>query len=477
MSLYPYTPKRRLPPIGVGNFIPNVTDSAWDRPHTDVAAASWLPLADTTINRSMGFTVWRETSKNMDYFVILPGKLVALTPETLSEQLQSETGPLGRMVPAGVRKAWAAASTSTVILEYRQVDVDNRIEDLTTGLPVTAGDKSYTKLQVATALAKRGLLAKTGSGTALTDYAALETFISKPVGVCEVAQLAWAGGDGLHPNGLRFSNYKRQHKGTFLCAYTLCMPHAPASLSPTTEAFPEDIEVLAAGLEALGAGVTSWITGAGGELTTLGLNLRYGTPLHQDYLGLVLGTRNVEHAFHLPITVTDSDSVDITSTVLKNEVTSIDDLTRAGDFYLDRTLGILFMYVSGGAVVPAELVGASITFPVYSSHTDALSALGCVVGAIKPGDLLTYDKLSNWVPSTFASGTAVQAYDAATEVCGQALTFARYPDENLLMVQTFWEDLGTGLKDRMPGSATRGFNDNQTYALGGRFMIKVRTKF
>jgi hypothetical protein len=477
MSLYPYTPKRRLPPIGIGNFIPNVTDSAWDRPHSDVAAAAWLPLADTTINRSMGFTVWRETSKNMDYFVILPGKVVALTPETLSEQIQSETGPLGRMVPAGVRKAWAAAAHGAVILEYRQVDVDNRIEDLTTGLPVTAGDKSYTKLQVATALAKRGLLAKTGSGTAIGDYAALETFISRPVGVCEVAQLAWAGGDGLHPNGLRFSNYKRQHKGTFLCAYTLIMPHAPASLTPVTEDMPADMDALCTNLSELGGGAALWITGAGGELTALGLNVRYGTPLHQDYLGLVLGTRNVEHAFHIPMTILDTDDVDITATILKNEVGSIDDLSSEGDFFLDRTLGILFMYVDGGTTAPAALTDGSISFPVYSSHSDALSALGCVVGAIKPGDLLTYDKLSNWVPVEATASTAALAYTQAIEVCGQALTFARYPDENLLMVQTFWEDLGTGLKDRMPGSATRGFNDNQTYALGGRFMIKVRTKF
>lgn len=484
-----YTPSHREMPLPYGNMIPNVTHSTSDRPHSDVAAAAWLPLADTDVNRSMGFFV-RVQYPAKDYFVITPGKAVAVTRENLG--LSYDEGPLGRLVPAGVRICWAAAGNGDTILEYGAVDVSEGIEDLTSGAPVTAA-VSYTKAQVTAALIKRALL-RPSEG--------LEAFISKPVGVLPQSALAWCGGDGLQPVGYRKHNYKKQHKSSLLCDWVLRLPYVPSGTLTAVEvpsiatvvASINEIETSAevpsssthAGLG--GAAATqdgAWVTGAGGEMLSIGLS-KFGVPSHSDYVGLVLGVYRADAAPHLPVKIFSTGGVDKTSSVLVRQVACIDDLSREGDYYISLEPGILFIYESGGNALPTGLAATDyVTISAHSKHETYVSDLASIVGDVRPGDQLVIDGKSNFRPyiarpAETQTGTAgsvdyvdPSTFDRPEDIVGQVLTFKRYPSESMQMVKTFYDNLPTGLADAMPGSATGGYTQNLTYAGGGRFEVIV----
>lgn len=470
-----YSPNFRPVPLPFGNLIPNVTHSDSVRPHSDVAAAAWLPLSETQTNQDAGFFVTQE-EQTKDFIVITPGKLVAVTRESLG--LSYDVGPVGRLVPAGVRIAWAAAAGGNDILEYTATDVAQFIEDLTTGAPVAAA-VSYTKTEVETALVKRGLLRPSESA---------EDFISAPVGVIPQSAYAWCGGDGLQPAGYRFHNYKRQHKSQLLCDWALRLPYVPSSslvsrvapaISATVAAIGE-VETPASGTDA------AWITGAGGELATLGLDSRYGTPAHSDYVAAVLGAMRIEAAPHLPFRVGTSGGTDKSAQVLVRRVNCIDDLSYDGDYYIDTEMGIVFFYEAGGNALPNGLDATDLfVFSQHSVHVDAISALVSVVGDVRPGDYLVCDAKSNFRPFV-ARPAETQAnnagsadyvdpatYDNAEDIVAQVLTFSRYPDESMDKVKTFYDNLPTGLADKMPGSATGGYTDNLTYAGGGQFEVVI----
>lgn len=469
-----YSPNWRGPRTPYGNLVPNVTHSSSERPHSDVAAAAWLPINDSATNQGMGFFVRREEPTG-DYLVMTPGKLVAVTRENLG--LEYDEGPLGRLVPAGVRINWAAAASGTNIIEYTALDVAEFIEDVTTGEPVAAA-VSYTKNQVTVALRARGLLRSTESA---------EEFISKPVGVAPQSVYAWCGGDGLQPAGYRQHNYKRQHKSQLLCDWALRLPFVPpAALVQTTTVAVTGNE--ATGIADLEAGVNTWVTGGGGGLAALGLTARYGTPAHSDYVGFVVGAHRIEVAPHIPMLITSGGN-DITSQVAVRRMSSINDLSYEGDYYIDTELGIIFFYESGGNALPNGLtVGDIINVSAHGALAPGAAAyvtdLASVGGDVRPGDLLVCDAQSNFRPfvprpaETTIVDNQVEYVDPATydrpeDVVAQVLTFSRYPDEGMDMVKTFYDNLPTGLADRMPGSATEGYTDNLTYALGGQFEVIV----
>lgn len=453
-------PPLRGPVTPYGNLIPGATHSESVTPHTDVAPASWLPLAETDTNKKNGFSVWKEENKR-DYIVITTGKPVALTRENLG--LGYDDGPEGRVVPAGVRVAWAAAAAGDAVIEYGAIDVQERIQDITTGQPVEA-PVSYTKAQVTAALQKRGLIYSSESA---------EDLISLPVGVINISAYAWCGGDGIQPAGYRFRNYKRQHKVSLLCDWVLSVPQVPSpqltsldvvaiDSTPTTGSTLESI----AGTETpKNAGDVSWVTGDNDEIGTLGLDVRYGN-LGTDYVGIVLGARRIEVVPHLQFKITRG-GVDITSTVAKNRVGSPSELSSDGDFYVDTEMGIIFFYEEDGDGLPAGLQAADvISFAKQANHTDYVSSLVSAVGDIRPGDLVVVDALSNF--RKFVSGT-----DKPEEVVGQVLTLSRYPREAMAMTKTYHDELPTGLKDKMPGSATEGYTDSQTYGGGGQFHVLI----
>lgn len=473
-----YLPNYKPLPVPYGNIVPNVTHSPSERPHSDVAAAAWLPLTSSAVNLANGFFV-RTEGPTGDYIVLTPGKLVAVTRENLG--LTYDDGPVGRVVPAGVRIAWAAAADDDDVLEYGATDVSEMIEDLTTGAPVAAA-VVYTKEEVVAGLVGRGLLAPSE---------ALEDFVSRPVGVIPQSMYAWCGGDGLNPTAYRHHNYKRQHKSQLLCDWVLRVPFVPGSTLvnrdiPAISAVVTDVSEVETPDT---AGDAAWCTGAGGQLASVltlsGTGTRYGTLAHSDYVGLVLGALRIEHAPHIPITITRSGS-DITSTIMVRRLQRINDLTQVGDYYVDLDLGIVFFYESGGNALPSGMAANDIiSFRQHSAHVQSVSDLACIVGDVRPGDLLVCDAKSNFRPFV-ARPAETQAenagstdyvdpttYDRPEDVVAQVLTFSRYPRESMERVKTFYDNLPTGILDKMPGSATGGYTDNLTYASGGQFEVVI----
>ena len=475
-----YTPNFRLPPLGIGNLIPGFTHSDSVRPHTDAAVAGWLPLYASADNKANGFFVRQEETTG-DYIVITCGKLVAFTRENLG--MTWDDGPVGRLVPAGVKLAWAAAAGGTDILEYDATDVAQRTQDLTTGNAVTAA-VTYTKAQVTLALQERGLI---------LDSESCEDFISEPVGLLAGSAYQWAGGDGLQPRGYRFHNYKRQHKNALLCDYVIRLPFVPLNTQVSRD-LPAIATVIADIIETetpAVAGDAAWATGAGGHLAAEGMDTKYGTIAHTDYVAAVLGAPRIEVAPHLPLVITTAGGVDKTSTVITRRVKSPNDLTTVGDYYVDSDWGIVFFYEAGGNALPTGMIATDIIkFNQHGVQTTYLNDLAFISGlTVRPGDLLTFDKFSNlvkWSPTT-AGTYAIPAEPTSAEVdtvvtdalrsgariLAQVMTMSRYPREDMERVKTFFDNLPTGILDKMPGSATGGYTDSQTYASGGQFEVII----
>jgi hypothetical protein len=475
-----YTPNFRQPLVPFGNLIPNVGSSDSVRPWTNSMVAEWLPLSDSSVNTTNGFIVYPDPTSG-DYFVITPGKLVAYTRERIS--LDGLDGPTGRMVPAGVRIAWAEAADDADVLDYGTVDVTRRTQNLVTGQPVSA-PVTYEKQEVVAGLVRRGLLRQGES---------LDAFISRPVGVVPMAQFEGPGGDSVQPRGLKFHNYRRQTKSQLLCDFVLALPNTPTAVVTTTAgAFADLISGTAATalgqLNSAAASSTAaglWITPA--RFATMGLAARYGyTPTNADYVGVALRRNKLEVAPHLTFTWKDNAGVDKTATVLKRKVKHIDELRLAGDYMLDQELGIVWMFESGANALPANVASTDVISGQYIyGFSDVTSPLAHIRGIVNPGDLLVCDKWSNFAPYTprpaeeaVGDDDAVlyvdpASYDRPEDIVGQALTFSAYPREEMAKVHTWYSNLPTGVLDKMPGSATGGFTDAQTYTGSGQFIILV----
>jgi hypothetical protein len=509
-----YTPNFRAPRLPYGNLVPGWTHSASDRPHSDVTPAAWLPVNGSSTNQALGFFSFDDGTQNGDIMVIMAGKLVSLTRETLAVTnfgTDLEKGPVGRAVPAGVRVAWAAAGGSDDVLEYTSVDVEERIEDLATGLPVAAA-VTYNKDELTAALQTRGLLRSSES---------LEDFLSAPVGVLAVNAYAWAGGDGLQPRGYRKHNYKRQHKVNLLCDWVLRLAHVPVDTGDLDVPAISTLLVTAAATAALQLprfedGTPRWIAGATG--IPLSLADRY-TETTGDWVGLVVGRRRIEHSLQAPIAIRDAGSADVTDSFFVSRKSSLADVAALGDYYLDLEMGVIFFYEDGGNALPVGYDGTAmstdfdIEFSYHTAHAEQLSPYPGVVGDVRPGDFLVCDLQSNfrkyspapdvaldltavdvfvaatsggavttaatvWTASVAADETTAvdhdtSVYDRPEDIVAQVLTMSRFPSEDMAITKTFWENMPNGLKDRTPGSATRGYSDRLTYARGGQFEVLV----
>jgi hypothetical protein len=454
-------------------------------PQNDLAAAAWLPVSATATNSAAGyFTYDYQRHVFTDKVVIMPGKLVALTRETLNGDNAVSSinhGTVGRLVPAGIRLAWKAAAGDTDILEYGPEDVAERIEDLTTGLPVVAAI-AYDKDAVTLALKKRGLIG---------DAESCEALISRPIGIAANVVYAWAGGDGTQPNKLRFMNYRRENKSTFWTGqdHTLRLPVAPATTG--SEAVPA-LTTLVSTLDQFETGTARWLRGTGSVLGTL-LGARYADLTNTNWVALALGTKGVESNIYNPLVVKSSAGAVKTSGILKAEKASPNELKKAGDWFLDRDLGILFLYESGADAIPTGLVATDVVYfsysPVPAVDTAAAPAkvFAAVTGAVKPGDYLAYDKYSNFVPyiarpdETDTEGVtgSVDYIDPTTfhrpeDIVGKCYTLDRSPKADLAAVKTFHDYEGVSLADRTPGSANDGHPAEIHQSFGGQFAAIVR---
>jgi hypothetical protein len=468
-----YIPNFRKPVVPFGNIIPEVHSSSSERPWLDSQVANWLPLGDTTTNRTMGFIVYEEPVKK-DFFVITPGKLVGITRERIS--LTGFNGPVGRLVPAGIKLAWEEAAGDDVVLQYKNVDVERRTEDLATGTFV-AGEVEYTKDELTAALQSRGLLKTTET---------LSDFVSEPVGIVPQAQWESPGGDGTQPSGFKFHNYNRGNRSQILCDYVLTYPLTPSGVATTTvPVIGTVVDALSdlSALEPSSSGSGFWILPAVVESL---LGARYGAITNENFIGLSLGRRRLEVAPHLTFKITRG-ATDRTDLVLVRKKNHINELTKEGDYFVDLELGIIFFYEAGGDGIPVNLAAADVVsgqyllaFSTWTSH------LAHIRGDIYPGQLLTYDKYSNFAPfvprpaETDVDGTpgSVDLVDPSTytrpeRIVGQALTFSSYPRDGMDKVHTWYSNLPTGVLDKMPGSATGGFTDQQTYTGSGQYMVLV----
>ena len=497
---------RKFRDIDYGKPIIAPTHGDTVAPQNDLAAAAWLPISRGATNSGAGyFSYDYQRHVFTDKVVIMPGKLVALTRESLNGDNATTSinhGTVGRLVPAGIRLAWKAAIAAggtTKILKYTSKDVSERIEDLTTGLPVAAAVE-YDVDAVTLALKRRGLI-----GASET----CDAFISRPIGVAANVVYAWAGGDGTQPNKLRFMNYRRENKSTFWTGqdHTLRLPVAPVkSGTLTTLADTYKISTLA---ELESPSYPQWLLGSETVLTTL-LPVRYADLANTNWVALAFGRKNIEHNLYNPITY---GSATLSASVLKAEKGSPNELKKTGDYFVDRDLGILFMYDAGGNTFPAAgtvvtfsysptpasaLLGADATDPDADSDDQVVdvAVFAGVSGNVKPGDYLAYDKYSNFVPyvarpaevgvsvdSSAASETVAgicviwsdpAGYHRPEDIVGKCYTLDRSPKADLASVKTFHDYDGVSLADRTPGSANDGHPAEIHQSTGGQFAAIVR---
>lgn len=508
------TTYRKFRDIDYGKPIIAPTHGDTVAPQNDLAAAAWLPISAADENVAMGFHSYDyQRHVFTDKVVIMPGKLVALTRESLNgvgsgaEALNK--GTVGRLVPAGVRLAWkAAADTDEVVLKYTAADVAERIEDLGTGLPVTEA-KTYTKLVLAEKLRERGLLKPAET---------LDAFISRPIGVAANVVYAWAGGDGTQPNKLRFHNYRRENKSTFWTGqdHTLRLPVAPAKTYDTGLTIDGDLYVAGSwdGTKKLvvcgdGNGV------AAASATTIAnfyhasdvakkatytqlkgaFDGRYADlAANASALVIALGHQGVEANVYNTIevwtaTYSGGDLVKgtaITSTWLKTEKSSPASVKAVGDYFVDRDLGLLFVEASFPAT-GNTVVGFRLTAELGADAESYTGNVFAAVGkAVKPGDYLTYDRFSNFIPyiarpdeTNNDTAALVDYVDPATyhrpeDIVGKCYTLDRSPKADLAAVKTFHDYDGVSLADRTPGSANDGHPAEIHQSFGGQFAAIVR---
>lgn len=455
----------------MGRLTPPSEYSESHRPFTNSQVASWLPVV-------------RYEEEYKAWFVVSSGKVIAKSGE-------------GDMVPAGLRKAWNVA-TSTTVLTYTANDVTNKTVDLTTGSTVTAAT-SYTETQLTAALRERGLIKPTER---------CMDFISPAIGIAPYNFYARAGSDVNNPRTWNFTNYKLQENCAVSCDYSFVYPVLPALA--TTEATADRTGGAAGALEDLFDGTTDRTISDTGffSSTQIAEVTRYASDVSAGDDVVAFMTVNY------PVAVSTSESTIETSTssCLVREVNSIGDISAAGDYFWDYEVGMLFLYEAGGNAVPSPWVAASTTITYYhygaeGSSTNTPSTYACATGDLDYGQFLTYDKYSNLVPATLdiAAAPGYDAsealystdpdYDAAGTdaaislqlekavrgyvdgVIGQVIGVenygeGRYSNDYMDRVRTVY--MGeTAANMRNPGTATGGRTDALTYAKGAEKMVIV----
>jgi hypothetical protein len=423
----------------VGNLFPNV-EHAEKGPHGRLAGdfipAPWLPVD------------WNVTGGLFDkhfeaYTVVSPGKLVACTRQ--GEAIATGLGDWEdsqHLVPAGLKILFADAAAQ--VLVYSATDVAQGTIDLGTGAPVAA-PISRTRAQLAPLLIGRGLILPSEQP---------EAFISQPIGVAAHAFYQWAANNGskYNPADLKNHNFRLQSQVQVLANYQLRLPHVPTNAHTLT--MPA---TLTGGTQAAGSGTSA------SAADTVAM-ARYSGP------GAFYSVTNANiisvGLSQIPV-ATDpvTGSHDLSETApgaLTRERSSANALVIAGDWWLDREVGILFLFVAGGASVAGNLGGGAniLGWSDYSAPPATVSGYASAVGDIKPGDFLMYDTFSNFIVAPEA--TAVTTIAQFARVVGQCIGFKTYPKDLLHRVKSQYNNLGN--LNAMPGTATRGLPESLTFS-------------
>lgn len=411
----------------LGNIIPEVEYSEGIRPAFPFKPAAWLP-------------VQFKDKGDDDWFVVMPGKLLALDND-------------GRVVPAQY-------GVSGATVTYTSNDVLAGTIDITTGVAVTAG-KTVTLSTV------------DGSTAHFMGRQGVAFSASSPIGVAPYAYYQWAGDgsaldDGWNPVAYKNWNYNRQPQVAVLCDAVIKLPLIPGQVAS---------EVLSG----------TW----GGTLTigTVGVHTRTVVQAHARY-NATTGYKPVAATDTVIAFVLDNYPVakntsrtPITSNVtslLVTEVDSIAAVSSPGYFFVDYEVGVVFVYSADGQTLPTITPASTVTYFHYATAPGVYSVFSCVLSTtteLKPGDFVGVGTASNWVR------LAVDATTLPTAICGQVLGFERHPQDALDRVRTaFNPAIGTdatgamsnalassgtvnaGQMDQMPGSATGGMPDTIHYA-------------
>lgn len=425
----------------VGTITPIVDRSVADYPHGEFKPAPWLPVQ--RYDQALGAEDW---------YAISRGKVLAFDLD-------------GYLVPAGYAELFGLAGGTTV-LTYTANDVTWGTIDLSTGVAVTAAT-SYTVTQLTTALRLRGIIRHTD---------ALTTFIKPAVGYSFDNILAWAGGDGWNPNKYNFTNYNKQNQVAICTERVIAMPLLPANTGSVTigttmhnlgtELFtPNDFDSITAG---------EWYGS-----TTLAACTRYSAEVTagDDVVAVALagaGIHLAKDTSRTPITFAAAQ------TGFARERNSIAELVVAGDYWIDYEVGMIFCFEADGNAVPANTAGAT-TYYWYTFTDGSAPAAGqittyaCAYGDLKPGDFVTFDRYSNYVPATACSftitggGTSYNLY--VDQIIGQVLTVESHPRDYLQHVRTQYT--GQGTANQMPGSASGGYPTAITYSGAASLIVTI----
>jgi hypothetical protein len=451
----------------MGRITPNVEWSESHRPHFESMPAPWLP-------------VQRKEEEIEYYIVVSSGKVIAEDRN-------------GHLVPAGLRKSWNV-STVTTVLTYTATDVSEGVIDLTTGVAVT-GATSYTETQLTSALRERGLIRHTERAT---------DFISKPVGIASYNYYKAAGSDHYNPANLYQHNFRPQALAAITCDYVATYPVLPALA--TTETMAND---RTGGADALMQnyfdGTTTPRVAGWFNSTQIHEVTRYASDVAagDDIVGYM--TVNYPLAY-------DTDESTYAGSVagMVRQVSSITDISSAGDYFIDHEVGMIFFYEAGGDAIPSPWsTAATLTYYHYATagtSTNTVSTYSCATGNLEYGDFLTYDSNSNLIKATLDISDA-EGYDASESlystdpeydsqtdnaiislqlekaiqnwmegIVGQVIGTTIYPRDYLDRVHTAYYGQ-TAANMRTPGTATGGRSDQLTYSNSAERMVIVNLIF
>lgn len=451
----------------MGRITPNVEWSESHRPHFESMPAPWLP-------------VQRKEEEIEYYIVVSSGKVIAEDRN-------------GHLVPAGLRKSWNV-STVTTVLTYTATDVSEGVIDLTTGVAVT-GATSYTETQLTSALRERGLIRHTERAT---------DFISKPVGIASYNYYKAAGSDHYNPANLYQHNFRPQALAAITCDYVATYPVLPALA--TTETMAND---RTGGADALMQnyfdGTTTPRVAGWFNSTQIHEVTRYASDVAagDDIVGYM--------TVNYPLAYDTAESTYAASVAgMVRQVSSITDITSAGDYFIDHEVGMIFFYEAGGDAIPSPWsTAATLTYYHYATSgtaTNTVSTYSCATGNLEYGDFLTYDSNSNLIKATLDI-SAAEGYDASESlystdpeydsqtdntiislqlekaiqnwmegIVGQVIGTTIYPRDYLDRVHTAYYGQ-TAANMRTPGTATGGRSDQLTYSNSAERMVIVNLIF
>jgi hypothetical protein len=394
--------------------------------------AKWLPVAFTVTDRDAG----------SDAFVISEGKPVCFDST-------------GALVPAGYY--WYVTklnATTDNFVTYTATDVEWGVQDITTGEAVTAA-VAYNAITVATALVERGLV---NSTTIPSNASGCKTifglFFSLPVGLAPYDFYKYLGknedGDAV------LHNYLKQSNVQFQTEKMLDVLNRAAD-STTSDAFD------AAAITTITAPSASGDFPEAGQVWTaaaLAATTRFslmGITSSKPVVALKLANRDVA-------SVTDRTpfSCDDASVLVKLKASPAA-IRSEGDYYIDHSMGIVFIHDDTWAALVADSVTATFSYYFYAapgSITDVASGHRHVYfeGICRPGDRVGIDKQSNYV---VAGGTS-DVLPSGTSF--GFVNFCEYEPYALMTHVKSAQEERPGrtvpATAKMPGTASKGFSDS-----------------